>query len=227
MVDELKDLDTLTQSSLVEPFSQFQISADLISITAGLLGGGGDGDFHFGIQAKYLRNKMGYRFQLEFYPQTTTNWGNSRPIEIVGNEIIYLVVNENAQMLRSGFGIERGRPSKYGRSYYGIDMPITYQQNQLSAFTCLDDPSSDEPRSFSMTSNTEMIRYLGFGLRPFIGYEIHAGKRFGFNLKAKADFNFMVAEGYFVDDNAVITKSGQSFNFRTFPLLDFRIHYRI
>ncbi len=70
MVDELKDLDT---SSIEEPFSQFQISADITSITAGLLGGGGDGDFHFGIQAKYLRNKMGFRFQFEFYPQTTTN----------------------------------------------------------------------------------------------------------------------------------------------------------
>lgn len=224
MVDELKDLDT---SSIEEPFSQFQISADITSITAGLLGGGGDGDFHFGIQAKYLRNKMGFRFQFEFYPQTTTNWGNSRLIGIVGNKIVYLVVNENTKMLRSGFGIERGRPSKYCRSYYGIDMPITYQPNQLSAFTYSDDPSADEPSSFSMTSNTETIRYAGFGLRPFIGYEIHAGKRFGFNLEAKADFNFMVAEGYFADDNAVINRSGQSFNFRTFPLLDFRFHYRI
>jgi len=97
----------------------------------------------------------------------------------------------------------------------------------VSAFNYLEDPNSNEPSDLSFQARTEVVKSAGLGLVPFIGYEVRAGKRLGFNLEAKADFNVMFGEGYFIDNNAIITKSGTLFNFRTFPLLDFRIHYRI
>ena len=229
MVDELRDLDTLAKPSLDETFTQFQISADLTSISAGLLGGASQDNFHFGIQAKYLRNKLGYRFQLEYYPQSKVSWFFSpgRAIDLQGDEVLYLNSFQQGRMIRSRFGIERQLKQAKGRSYIGMDMPVSYEFVTIDAFNYWLDPVQNELVGTGFNNNSVTVHNVGVGFVPFLGYEFHVGNRLGFNIEAKADFNLMFGEGYFIADNADITKSGQTFNFRTFPLLNFRIHYRI
>ncbi len=135
LVDELRDLDTLAKPSLNETLTQFQISADLTSISAGSLGDTSQDNFHFGIKAKYLRNKLGYRFQLEYYPQSKVSWFFSpdRAIDIQGDEVLYLNSFQQGRMIRSGFGIERQLKQVKGRSYFGMDMPVSYEFVNIDA----------------------------------------------------------------------------------------------
>ena len=229
MIEELKDLDSLSQSHDENLVKQWQLSTDLTSLSALLLGGGGSDNFHFGIQVKHLRGKMGYRFNAEFYPQSRQNWpfSQGRALDIVGTEILYLNSYQTGYLIRSGFGIERELKKDKGRSYIGVDLPLTYELVQVSAYNYWIDPISNELDGIGFNHNNVNVHNAGIGLVPFLGYEFYLGKRLGFNIEAKTDFNFLFGEAYLVEDNAQIVKSGQTFNFRIFPLLDFRIHYRI
>lgn len=234
-VQELSDYDNdSTQvKTQTEVFKQFQISADLSAITAGLMGGVSPKNLHIGLQSKWLRNRLGYRFQIEFYPNSQYQYpfGHGPPVDIVGNEVVFLSRSTTGRLLRSGFGVEYQLSNKRNRTYMGIDIPVSYEHVTTSAHIySVDVTGNDQVGGFLggfNQANSLVTNGFGVGSAPFFGYELRAGKRLGFNIETKLDFNLIFSEGVFVDNNATITKTGTNFYFRTFPLLDFRIHYRI
>jgi hypothetical protein len=226
-MQELMDYESETATQAKVDSNTFYICADLTSIATGLMGGGSSENLHIGLQLRYLRKKIGFRFSTQYYPQTESFFGNTRSIEVIGSEILTQSIMRNGKMVRVGFGIEFSNAKSFGRSYFGFDFPISYQNVQVGAFNSLQNPVSGEWTNIGTGNPQVGVNSTGVGLSPLLGIEIYSGERIGFNIEAKADFSLMIGEGYFIDDNAVVTKSGTTYNFRTFPLLNFRIHYRI
>src|SRR5690606_26612886 len=140
---------------------------------------------------------------------------------LVQNEFI----NLSGVMGRVGLGIERSHISRWGRFYYGADFLVSYEEVNHYTHRVWSDPMANLIDDTLWTNPTNVsawnTRGLGAGIAPLIGYDFHAGKRFGFSLESRLDFAVMWH------------KSNQNPNIpgwylvRSFPLFEARIHYRL
>jgi hypothetical protein len=75
--------------------NEIQISFDVSSMTAVLLGGNLESSFHLGLQVRRVIGNTAYRFTGEFYPQTRLYpfFSNRMLEEASGDEVRYLVFN--------------------------------------------------------------------------------------------------------------------------------------
>jgi hypothetical protein len=231
METELQDFDVVSSRPLNS--YRWQISADLTSFVAVLLGGTTYSTGHLGLGAKYRFGSHALRFQTEFYPNSrSTGWlGNQRVVSVNTSDVIYLHSSQTGRLIRSGFGLEKGWEKERGRFYILFDGILNGEQIDVYAYNRsvpidqVGEFSSDGWQSYNR-SEQQYYSY-GVGLIPGVGYEIYTWKHIGFTLEAKLDLNTTVSPAYQIDDNANILPSGRTVYFRTFPLLDFRIHYRI
>jgi len=228
MESELQDFDV--ETSRPENAYKWQFSADLTSITAMLLGGNTYGSGHVGIGGKYRFGSHALRFQSEYYGNSNRNgWPPvSRVVDVVNDELIYLMIYEQGTMVRSGFGLEKGWEKERRRFYLLADLLGNYEQIQISASnrnTTAQDLNGGWQDTYNHSNAT--VNAFGLGITPGVGYEFYAWKHIGFTLEAKLDFTTTFSQGVFIDDSANILRNGRTIYFRTFPLLDFRIHYRI
>ena len=132
MIMKAQALSDTIQTSLLPEIEQlevnteFQISFDVSSMTAVLLGGSPQSSFHLGVQAKRVVGNTAYRFTGEFYPQTKLQpfFSNTMLEEALGNEVRYLVFNEDGKMMRFGSGTEKRKEMSWGQAYLGMDMSL-------------------------------------------------------------------------------------------------------
>lgn len=228
---ELSDSNAILKpvdQELSEVEKEFQISFDVSSMTAVLLGGNTESSFHLGLQVKRVIGNTAYRFTGEFYPQTRLYpfFSNRMLEEASGDEVRYLVFNERSRILRLGFGLEKRKDLKWGKGYLGMDMSLIGETVDLSSTTYWESPNDTTP-TLSTNWNFRTVNSFGVGIAPLIGYEFQPWEHFGFNFEAKLDAMMMVAEGHQLDrEPAQINAAPRFYDFRSAPLLNLRVHYR-
>lgn len=222
MIMKAQALSDTIQTSLLPEIEQlevnteFQISFDVSSMTAVLLGGSPQSSFHLGVQAKRVVGNTAYRFTGEFYPQTKLQpfFSNTMLEEALGNEVRYLVFNEDGKMMRFGSGTEKRKEMSWGQAYLGMDMSLIGETVDLSSITYWE-TTNDTTLFLSNDWNFKRVNSFGMGLSPFIGYEFQPWKHFGFNLEAKLNAMMMVTEGYNLNrETAELTSAARVYDFR-------------
>ncbi len=214
-------------STTIDSSNFWMLKMDISSPIAQLAGSQNTADFHYGIQLKHVRVANGFRFTTEFYPDIDAGFfsHSTREVAVVNDNIQYIDIYTRTNVLRFGFGYERRFKKDWGVSYIGMD--YNWQRSVSSLLTnsyqlnvALNEIDSIQPAHHART------RGFGMGLSPLVGCEIPIAGGFGISVEIKADVALSINEGYAIDDEGIITKTGAGYYFRTFPLLNCRLHYQ-
>ncbi|MEZ4721713.1 MAG: hypothetical protein R2813_07565 [Flavobacteriales bacterium] len=230
MASELVGYGTEDSSQTQKP--AWSIGLDLSSITSGLLGGQTANSFHVGAQVKRRVAKNTIRFNSQYYPRTSFHFGFNpvdREVGIQAGHTIYMASEVQSELGRIGCGFDRGKESGVFRTYFGGDIWAHYENTSVSAWTYVEDNDSETHERLEGSQNGNRIRTSSFGpgLSPLMGIESDVDRKFGVSLEAKFDIALIAEQGYTIDDSADFIKTGYWYNFRTFPLLEFRLFYRL
>lgn len=222
---------TVLSDSVSELPISWQVGLDLSSITASMLGGGASEHYHFGIQAKRLKGTNGVRFNAQFFPVNYGAYPNNhfdRNVGSVGGNTLFVTHESHTNSFRVGSGLQWGKTNVLGRTYIGGDLWLNYDNTQVYAWQYVEDPTDDYSNRYDdfPIYNGAKFHGYGIGVSPLVGFESGLWKGFGVSLEGKFDLAVVGSESYSVDNSAQLSRGGNIYTFRTFPLLDFRLFYR-